>query len=1414
MQRTKKTLLALIGLFIIALCGMFATIQTNTASAAASITPTYVTNGKTQVGDVTYWYDLEDFKVCMHGLSTDGTTGTLVDNKLTAWDSYVITVKPINVVLHLNFKLYRNDVLIESKDLTGNGELELFSGVLDDGDYKLVYTANVGNVLVYQKYVYTYNFRVDNTVPSQRLRVNGANIKSGRYVNKQIDYVAQDVNLDYIKYMMPNTTTYSVKYTEMYTVTATESNNGWWSFCAVDCTDNETKEMSVYLDTILPVGTVKNKDGQIVENGGYTNSAISYSATDNGSGVSYCQVKMPNTDKWIDYTAGTEITPAYGWTVFRAVDETSNVSKEYSVYYENEKPIGKVYGGDTLLGSGSYTNADCVKYEATDNYSGIKKFYVKMPNNENYTAYAKGLQLATEGTYYFYAEDFSGCVSDISSITLDKTLPTGKIYSGGTPVPSGSFVNTDYIYFSASDNNGIAKTYVKMPNDNMYYEYSQETRLEDEGEYLFFAEDVSKNISEVYVVTIDRKVPTAQLFVDGNPIESGSYTNGTHIYFECTGQGYVKRPNSSGFVEYMSGTEFYMTGKYVFYGVSVSGTCTDYYTVIIDRTIKTVSINNVIDGKTDGDVVITWTDGDKELYAPIKTVTINGKEYVKESVVYTINTGVYDVKVVDSGNNEWETRFTSTKKNIVTDTLQKEYYESQDKNGDFYSFATYDSTLTFAKNRENSLVKKGEWKSSHWDIGIAMDAVDSVNAKNGFYYIYKKEENPKELVAYFTLERLNAVITKYANESIKSYYYWEKAPKKPFDGENLYSYSDTKTILSNSVRLGNNIGALLDGKKIMENTIGVEGKHVLTVFDEWENACEYTLIIVKKPPDIKYASVEENVNTVIFNRTYYFKNKVTVFITDSYDEMAMFTVFDSNGKTLTCLSIGKTYEIASTGTYSVVAVNHAGKSQKFNLIVSLNEPSIKITEMAKEKQLSIIINKSLDKESHIQTLEIYKSTNDGKDWSIVKKDDYGTQIGVESLSYKFRTSGLYMVKITDEFRTGIDAVTNQFNYIQPSPIGVLNGTENGGYTNGAVAFTWTDEAVVTVEKDGQIMTYSSGMELTADGYYLLAIENYDGYKATYSFTIDTVLPEITIEGAKQGDSVNNDVKVFFSEENTIAELYKNGKLLGQYFSGNPVYTDGEYLIVVRDMADNKVEVEFVIDKTVDYAINVNDKGLSNSVIITANEHVTVILLKNEEQISYVLGSTITEPANYDLTLFDNLGNVETMSFEIVKPLVKSFTHNFDDVQGLAGVTVNGEDKRLNYGTLELYEDGQYEVGVMVSGNKYLFTVTVDNTAPTIMLLGVGNGGETKGAVKIAEVSEQAEISLIKDGVQVEYTLGDEITEYGEYKAVVTDLCGNVAEYTFIIQKSLSGVTIALIVIGSIVVIGAIVLVVLKKKRNI
>ena len=1386
----------------------------------------------------------------------------------------------------------------------------------------------------------TYKVYLDTVAPVGKItNSSGTTLSSGSYTNKPVKYTATDTGgINYLQVKNPG----SSSWTTYSSGTALSSATGWYTFRAVDKAGNISSESKVYYDPTLPTGTLYGGTTS-KSSGSYTNASyIKYVPSDSQSGIKNIYVKKPGSSSYVSYTSGTQLT-AEGTYYFYCTDNAGNTSATVNITLDKTIPTGTLYGGTSTKSSGSYTNASYVKYTASDSTSGVANLYVKMPGASYYTAYSSGTQLATEGAYSFYATDKAGNQSSVVTITLDNTKPTGTLYAGSSTTTSGSRTNASAIKFTASDAIGLNTIYVKKPGTTSYVSYTSGTTLTAEGTYSFYATDKAGNQSDTYTITVDRQIPTAQLYVDGKAVSSGTYTNGDYIKFVCGETCYVKEPGATSFKAYTSGAELNKPGKYVFYGQDAAGNKTSEYSIVIDRTIKQVSVSNVTGDSTNGDVKISWTNGDANSFAPIKSVTVNGKSVSNGATVYTIDTGNYVVKVVDAAGNEWQTSFKSTKKNVLTDTLVKEYFEATDINGDPFAFTTYEKALEFATARENSKVKTAEWNNSTWDTGVPMDTVDAANAKNGTYFIYYKSGNPDELVAYFTTERLNEVIAEYAKDGIVDYYYWEKEPATAGPNENLYSYSANRNILANEVLLGENIGVTVDGESFVGSVYNTEGKHVMVVSDSYGNTCEYNLTVIRTLPDLYYAIGEGEAVKVDLERTYYFKDGISISITDALDEMAMFNVFDENGELIGSYSLGESCTLTESGTYTAVSVNHAGESEAFKIVISRNAPTVDLKADETEKQLVITVTKSADDESHFQTLDVYKSTDGGETWNLLDTDDYGTAVELNNLVYKFRTSGMYKIVITDEFRTGMDAISGQITYTQPAPTGDLAGVTNGGHTNKEVTFTWEDEAKVTVTKDGEVIEYKSGDKLTDDGEYTITFENFDGAKTSYEFVIDTEPVAIAAEGHKANLPVANPVIVHITEKDATAVLIKDGKEVGTYVSGTAVSDEGDYIVRVTDEAGNVSEIAFEIDKSVDFAINVNDGGLSNSVVIEANEGAEIIVTKDGNVIEYKEGTAITEPGKYTVKVTDALDNTVERSFIIVTPVSTGFIHSFDETAGFEKVIINGEETRLNYGALELTEDGTYEVGVVVDGKTYTFTTTVDcsvdytinvhdkgfantvtlrtnenvtltmtkngepmeyklgteitdpgvytvkmvdglgntkelsftivdalygkfeqeidempgfgkvlvngeevtlekgtlsltasgtyevtivangneqkftvvvdSTAPVVTIDGVENGGTTKGAVILSDLSSDATMKVYLDDVLVEYNLGDELTDVGVYRIVLEDAAGNVSEYSFEILWKMPAVAIVLIVIAALGVVGTVVWLVISKKRK-
>ena len=120
--------------------------------------------------------------------------------------------------------------------------------------------------------------------------------------------------------------------------------------------------------------------------------------------------------------------------------------------------------------------------------------------------------------------------------------------------------------------------------------------------------------------------------------------------------------------------------------------------------------------------------------------------------------------------------------------------------------------------------------------------------------------------------------------------------------------------------------------------------------------------------------------------------------------------------------------------------------------------------------------------------------------------------------------------------------------------------------------------------------------------------------------------------------------------------------------------------------------------------------------------------------------------------------------------------------------------------------------IVVNGKTYTFTVTVDGTAPTLKIDGVENGGKTTGGVVLSEPSEAAEVKVYRGEEEMEYKLGETISEEGEYRVTVTDECGNATVYTFTIEAGTNWTLIVLFVVLGLLIAGGVVFFFIRRKR--
>lgn len=1151
---------------------------------------------------------------------------------------------------------YTSSVRFEATDATTG-----VSGIYIQSPGTSYYTVYTGSVTLSAEGTYyyyardnagnqssTYSVTVDRTAPTVYLYSGTTSVSSGYYsAASYVRFTASDLSGCTI-YMKKDSGSYAI-YTSGTNLTA----EGVYSFYATDIVGNSTSIYTITLDRTVPTGTLY-AGTTAVTSGKITNAAyVTYTATDNLA-LNYLYVYKPGSSGHVSFTSGTQFT-ADGWYYFYATDKSGKANSTVNILLDRTKPNVTVYGGGTAMPSGSYTNKS-VSFSSSDACAGIAAMYVRLPGSSSFISYINGTSFSTEGTYYFYANDIAGNISDTVSATVDTSAPIGEVIGNGESVLNGAYVNSAF-KFAATDNiSGVERMEILRPNGAWTIYNGDEIAVgSGNGWYSFRVIDFAGNISGESIVCLLTSSPVVQLYANEQPMPGGTYTNMARISMSATGESevncYVRLPGALDFIPYSQYFIYSAMGRYEFYAQDNAGNNSGLFAIVIDRTSKPVTLNGATDGKADGNVTLTWENGDTSKFAPIAFVTVNGIICQKESAIKTIDGGVYVVKTTDAAGNVWSNTFAATRVEILSETLNKQYFETIDNTGDSYTFENYDNALAFAILREGELVRMGTWSSEGWDAGIPMDFFDSANAKNGTYYIYKKSGDKTSEVAYFTLDRLNAVIAEYAAQTVMPYYWWQKAPAQIYDGDNLYLLTAGKIFVGSSVSLADHANYLIDGEQYFGLTYSIEGEHVLTVYDDFGNSYDYTLVIVKTAPDIMYRLGGGVFNKASGDRQYVFKEAVTLKLQDALGgDFAMYVIKNNAGETVAIVSHGDEYVLGKSGRYYVYAINHGGTSAEITFILSLVSPAATFKDNADSKRLELRIEPSTDSGATFTGILIFKSVDGGLTWLELTADDYGRSIGTDKLFYEFNRDGVYRVVVSDNFRSGIDAITQALDYTKPVPNGTLHGVIDGGYTNGTVKFTWDDEADATVTFDGVTEKYLSGTELTKDGDYTLAFYDTNGFEATYTFTIKSAMPTIDLSIEPVNGYLTKLVTVTY-EPDCTALIHKDGTLIGSLENDTLIDTDGEYTVTVTDLAGNITTVTFILDSLAPTATldGVDNGGKTGGSVVIKNvsEDVTVKVYFNGELIEYRLGEALTAIGPYKVCLTDAAGNVTQFCFDII-----------------------------------------------------------------------------------------------------------------------------------------------------------------------
>ena len=265
------------------------------------------------------------------------------------------------------------------------------------------------------------------------------------------------------------------------------------------------------VDTTAPTisGASTSKTGK------YTSEDFTVRASDGGSGLDALYMKRPDATGYVSVGESVTITgdDTYGIYEFYAIDKSGLKSSTHYVFLDNLPPFGMLFAGENMAASGTKTNAEYIKYGASDMGAGIKGMYVKRPNESSYTSYTNKSECAINGTYSFYCEDNVGLRTTVVTITLDNVAPLISC----SQTSFYSTYDSDFT-ITASDAVSDFTLYYKTPSMTEYEAVNGNSYTVDEtwsdGKYYFYAEDELGNATSYMWIELSVALPEAQVIKD------------------------------------------------------------------------------------------------------------------------------------------------------------------------------------------------------------------------------------------------------------------------------------------------------------------------------------------------------------------------------------------------------------------------------------------------------------------------------------------------------------------------------------------------------------------------------------------------------------------------------------------------------------------------------------------------------------------------------------------------------------------------------------------------------------------------------------------------------------------------------------------------------------------------------------
>ena len=437
-------------------------------------------------------------------------------------------------------------------------------------------------------------------------------------------------------------------------------------------------------------------------------------------------------------------------------------------------------------------------------------------------------------------------------------------------------------------------------------------------------------------------------------------------------------------------------------------------------------------------------------------------------------------------------------------------------------------------------------------------------------------------------------------------------------------------------------------------------------------------------------------------------------------------------------------------------------------------------------------------------------------WETNDDEEYSACYTLNGITKEYKSGqvlsneGDYTITLSDEIgnQTTVKfSIDKSIDFVIADAQGKQYKVEEIRYINFDIRLINKENLSISITKNNEDFDYEFGLMITDEGTYVVRLFDEYGNSYFFTFEIDKTPPKATLYGVEEFGKTRGSAWITSQESNLTCWYVKDNSIREEYRLGDEITAHGKYVVYISDRAKNYISFEFEIDKEISYDINTYHGGISNAgVRLIAYENLKIIMYKDGKPFDYKFEQILNDDGEYSYTITDELGNRTSSFFTIITKKKQNLKHLLQSGIEIKSVTFNDEDFEFQIVDREfyIYDEGTYHVEVLdtLAGKTYSFEITLDTTPPTLVLVGVENGGSTKNKVVMKDVSEKpCDLIVTVDGANFDYKLGDEIEKSGRFVVELIDEAGNKTVYIFERVYSLNGASVAVIAgLGALVVL--------------